>query len=60
MLLKTIIKKIEAKYPLSLAYDWDNVGLLVGDLDINVNKVIIFLQVNENNKGNNKATSGLI
>lgn len=32
MLLKTIIKKIESKYPLNLAYDWDNVGLLVGDV----------------------------
>ena len=47
MLLKTIIKKIEAKYPLSLAYDWDNVGLLVGDLDINVNKVLVVLEANE-------------
>ncbi len=28
MLLKTIIKKIESKYPLNLAYDWDNVGLI--------------------------------
>ena len=28
-----LIKKIENKYPLNLAYDWDNVGLLVGDFD---------------------------
>ena len=33
MKLKSLVNKIEAKYPTSLAYDWDNVGLLVGDLD---------------------------
>ena len=38
MLLKTIIKKIESKYPLNLAYDWDNVGLLVGDFDNKIKK----------------------
>ena len=47
MLLKTIINKIESKYPLNLAYDWDNVGLLVGDLDMNVEKVLVVLEVNE-------------
>ena len=33
MKLKSLIKKIEAKYPTNLAYDWDNVGLLVGDAE---------------------------
>ncbi len=47
MLLKTIIKKIEYKYPLNLAYDWDNVGLLVGDFDMNVEKVLVVLEANE-------------
>ena len=47
MLLKTLIKKIESKYPLSLAYDWDNVGLLVGDFDMEVNKVLVVLEANE-------------
>lgn len=47
MLLKTIIKKIESKYPLNLAYDWDNVGLLVGDFDMNVEKVLVVLESNE-------------
>ncbi len=47
MLLKTIIKKIESKYPLNLAYDWDNVGLLVGDFDMNVEKVLVVLEANE-------------
>lgn len=47
MLLKTLIKKIEAKYPLNLAYDWDNVGLLVGDFDMDVKKVLVVLEANE-------------
>ena len=47
MLLKKIIKKIESKYPLNLAYDWDNVGLLVGDFDMNVEKVLVVLEANE-------------
>ena len=28
MKLNNLIKKIEKKYPLNLAYDWDNVGLI--------------------------------
>jgi len=47
MLLKTIAKKIEAKYPLNLAYDWDNVGLLVGDFNMNIDKVLVVLEANE-------------
>jgi len=47
MLLKTLIKNIESKYPLNLAYDWDNVGLLVGDFDMNVEKVLVVLEANE-------------
>ena len=47
MLLKTLIKKIESKYPLNLAYDWDNVGLLVGDFDMDVKKVLVVLEANE-------------
>lgn len=48
MKLKTLIKKIESKYPLNLAYDWDNVGLLVGDFDLEINKVMVSLEANEN------------
>lgn len=47
MKLKSLIKKIEDKYPLSLAYDWDNVGLLVGDFDMDVKKVLVVLEANE-------------
>ena len=47
MKLKTLVKKIEAKYPLDLAYDWDNVGLLVGDFDNDIQKVLVVLEANE-------------
>ena len=40
MKLNDLIKKIENKYPLNLAYDWDNVGLLVGDFDNKIKKVV--------------------
>lgn len=48
MKLKTLIKQIENKYPLNLAYDWDNVGLLVGNFDLEVKKVMVSLEANEN------------
>jgi putative NIF3 family GTP cyclohydrolase 1 type 2 len=47
MNLKSLIKKIENKYPLNLAYDWDNVGLLVGDFNLDVKKVLVVLEANE-------------
>ena len=48
MKLKSLIKKIEAKYPTNLAYDWDNVGLLVGDFDSEIKKILVTLEANEN------------
>lgn len=47
MKLKSFIKKIEQKYPLNLAYDWDNVGLIVGDFESEVKKVMVCLEANE-------------
>lgn len=47
MKLKSLIKQIEKKYPLNLAYDWDNVGLLVGDFDSEIKKVLVSLEANE-------------
>ena len=47
MKLKSLIKKIESKYPTSLAYDWDNVGLIVGDTEEEINKVLVCLEANE-------------
>lgn len=47
MKLKSFIKKIEQKYPLNLAYDWDNVGLIVGDSEREVKKIMVCLEANE-------------
>ena len=47
MKLNDLIKKIENKYPLNLAYDWDNVGLIVGDFDSEIKKVLVTLEANE-------------
>lgn len=47
MKLNDLIKKIENKYPLNLAYDWDNVGLIVGDFDSDIKKVLVTLEANE-------------
>ncbi|CEO07403.1 Nif3-like dinuclear metal center hexameric protein [Paraclostridium sordellii] len=47
MKLKSLIKQIEKKYPLNLAYDWDNVGLLVGDYENEVKKIMVVLEANE-------------
>lgn len=47
MKLKSLIKRIENKYPLDLAYEWDNVGLLIGDIDMDIKKVLVTLEANE-------------
>ncbi len=45
MKLKDIIAIIEDNYPLELAYDWDNVGLFYGDIEKDINKVLLTLDV---------------
>lgn len=47
MKLERLIGKIEEKYPLNLAYSWDNVGLIVGDLESDIKKVLVVLEANE-------------
>ena len=47
MKLRNLIDKIESKYPTNLAYDWDNVGLLVGDAEEEIDKVLVCLEANE-------------
>ena len=47
MRLSNLIEKIENKYPTNLAYSWDNVGLLVGDYEKEVKKVLVTLEANE-------------
>ena len=40
MKLNNLIKEIEKKYPLNLAYNWDNVGLIVGDFDNKIKSLL--------------------
>lgn len=45
MNLVDIIKFFEIKYPKDLAYEWDNVGLQVGTLNLKAKKVLVSLDV---------------
>lgn len=45
MLLKEIISIIHKHYPPQLAYEWDNSGLILGDPDRNINKLLLSLDV---------------
>lgn len=45
MNLIDIIKYFESKFPKDLAYEWDNVGIQVGTLNIPAKKVLITLDV---------------
>lgn len=48
MKLAKLLKEIEAFAPLSLALDWDNVGLLVGDREREIKRVMISLDFTPN------------
>ena len=43
LLVKGIVEFLEEKFPKNLAYDWDNVGLQIGDLNHEVNNVMVAL-----------------
>ena len=45
MNLSDITKHLETKYPKTLAYDWDNVGLQVGSLNRKASVVLVTLDV---------------
>lgn len=45
LLNKDIIRFLEEKFPTSLAYDWDNVGLQVGDVNREVKKILVALDM---------------
>lgn len=47
MKLKDIMNVIEKDFPKYLAMDWDNVGLLVGDEEAEIHKVLISLDVTD-------------
>ena len=45
MKLKEITEQIEKMVPLSLAQDWDNVGLLIGDGNKNVKRILLTIDI---------------
>lgn len=47
MKISDVIERIEKEYPTELAYEWDNVGLLVGDRNRTVKNVVTCLDVTE-------------
>lgn len=47
MLCRKLIEQLERRYPREDAMDWDNVGLLVGRRDKEVQKVLVTLDVTE-------------
>jgi len=47
MKLKNLISEIEKKYPLFLAESWDNVGLMIGDYNQEITRVLVTLEANE-------------
>jgi len=48
MKAKDVALKIEEIYPPSLAQDWDNVGLLVGDPQKNVENILLTIDITNN------------
>ena len=42
-----VVLAMEGLAPTSLAEDWDNVGLMVGDPDREVSKIIVMLDLDE-------------
>ncbi|MCT4509240.1 MAG: Nif3-like dinuclear metal center hexameric protein [Tepidibacter sp.] len=47
MYVKDIIEIFENKYPKSLAYNWDNIGLIIGDGMSKVEKVLVTLEATQ-------------
>lgn len=45
MILEKFIKAINEKYPEYLQYDWDNCGLNIGDVNKEIKKVLVTLEV---------------
>ena len=47
MKISDIIERFEKEFPRELAYEWDNVGLLIGDRTRDVDTVVTCLDVTE-------------
>ena len=45
MRLKKIIKNLEDKFPIELAEEWDNVGLLIGNAEKDIKSIILCLDI---------------
>ena len=45
MLLSEIVKILDEALKIEIAYEWDNVGLLVGDKEKNINKIMLALEI---------------
>lgn len=45
MTVKELTRHLEEVFPQSLAYDWDNVGLQVGKMDQEIDKILLTLDV---------------
>jgi len=43
LLVKDVINFLEEKFPPHLAYDWDNIGLQIGDVNQEISKVMVAL-----------------
>ena len=47
MKVKDVTQQIEKIVPLGLAQEWDNVGLLIGDAEKNVRKILLTIDITE-------------
>lgn len=47
MLLSEIVNTLDEALKPEIAYEWDNVGLLVGDLNLNISKIMVVLELNK-------------
>jgi dinuclear metal center YbgI/SA1388 family protein len=47
LICSEVIGKIEEKYPRYLAEDWDNVGLIIGDRQKTITKVLVCLDITD-------------
>lgn len=45
MILKTLVEKLDSIFQKKLAFEWDNVGLQVGNLDKDIKKILITLNL---------------
>lgn len=47
MYFKDVIRVLEEKYPKNLSYNWDNIGLMIGDTNNNIKRILVSLEATE-------------